>query len=287
MYIGCKFENNEKNHLTSNILSFNYTEAEGSNPMPSIPHSHSHTEIMIVYDGVGELLINNKKIPFDKGKLYVINPNTEHAEFQKSNLKYFVIKIKDFALDAAAEAPQYKAFNLSSKESADIFETLLSVVTELRSYLPYKEEIAREILTGAYYKFLRIIESRNHSIKNEIEKFISSNMKEAINYIEGNFTKAINLSEVAERFSISHNTLIRLFHKHTALSPKQFILEKRISVAKEELINTDHSASHIATICGFSDAAYFTKQFKIHTGMTPSDYRRTKKQERLVSSKNI
>ena len=271
MYIGCAFNETSPN-FTTNVLSFNYTEVDDK--MASIPHAHQYTEIMMVLDGVGELMINNKKRAFEKGILYIINPNTEHTEFQKKDLKYFVIKLQNFIVFSSNNECSVEEIPLDNKVFADLSESLLSVAKELRSDMPYKEEIARELLTGIYFKFLRIAEGAELLIKKENERRSSSRVKEIIDYISGNATKDLNIENIAHSFSISQNSLIRQLKKHTGYSPKQFIMLKRIAIAKEKLRNTNHTTTEIATICAFSDAAYFAKQFKKYVGLTPLEYRR-------------
>lgn len=61
---------------------------------------------------------------------------------------------------------------------------------------------------------------------------------------------------------------------HTSLN---YIMNLRIDRAKKKLASENGSVGQIAEACGFYDATYFSRLFKKHTGVTPSQYRRIPK----------
>ena len=55
-----------------------------------------------------------------------------------------------------------------------------------------------------------------------------------------------------------------------------YLLEYRIKIAAELLLNTDKPVTEICFETGFHDASYFTKTFRELTGYTPTSFRRNK-----------
>ena len=62
------------------------------------------------------------------------------------------------------------------------------------------------------------------------------------------------------------------------MTPVEFLKHIRIQKAEELIVRSSESFSQIAYAVGFTDPKYFTKCFKKATGMTPSEYRSSKKE---------
>ena len=63
------------------------------------------------------------------------------------------------------------------------------------------------------------------------------------------------------------------FKKHTGKTYLDYVNMLRIDLAKILLVESDLSISAIGYQVGFSDAAYFNRQFKKYVGCTPGKYR--------------
>jgi len=88
----------------------------------------------------------------------------------------------------------------------------------------------------------------------------------------------ISESEIAEKLNLHQSYVSRLFKKVMKCNFQSYIIRHRIGQAKAMLHHTDFSIMNIANYCGFTRQSYFTRQFKKITGMTPSEYRKPKKQ---------
>ena len=62
------------------------------------------------------------------------------------------------------------------------------------------------------------------------------------------------------------------------MTPYQWLMERRIEVAKEKLRDSRLSLADVAAECGFSDHAHFTRLFARIVGVTPSAWRRALKE---------
>ncbi|MFR6216598.1 MAG: AraC family transcriptional regulator [Enterocloster bolteae] len=93
-------------------------------------------------------------------------------------------------------------------------------------------------------------------------------------YINEHFDESVNLDSLANRFYVSKYHLSREFKKEYNQTIIQYLLNKRITYAKELLRFTDMSIGEIAQKCGIGDMNYFNKVFKKVEGSTASEYRR-------------
>ncbi len=83
-----------------------------------------------------------------------------------------------------------------------------------------------------------------------------------------------SLDELAKRFYLSKSYLTRSFKAVTGFTINEYQNMARIKKAQTLLVRTSLSVSEIAEQTGFSTAAYFIRNFKKTTGVTPLTYRK-------------
>ena len=76
----------------------------------------------------------------------------------------------------------------------------------------------------------------------------------------------------ASEINTSSASFRRLCNSVLGKAPLEAIHEIRLNMANN-LLSTTLPIEDIAQQCGFSDHGKFTKKFKAHTGITPSEYR--------------
>lgn len=99
-------------------------------------------------------------------------------------------------------------------------------------------------------------------------------LQSSLDFIDQNISDPdLKNNVIARQNNISEVYLRKLFSKEISLSPKQYIILKRIGKAKELLTDKSLSVSDISSLCGFNSVYHFCKCFKLHTNTTPTDYR--------------
>ena len=94
-------------------------------------------------------------------------------------------------------------------------------------------------------------------------------------YIKSHFTNDISLNDIAEHVHLSPAYVSQLFKQETGENISTYITTLRIEKAKMLLRDPQEKLYDVSLLIGFSSSAYFTRLFKKHTGMTPSEYRRS------------
>lgn len=84
----------------------------------------------------------------------------------------------------------------------------------------------------------------------------------------------ISSQQLADMVPTSRSQLNRRIRNITGMSTTLFIRQRRMIVAKRLLRDTSRSIGEIEAICGFDSPGYFSRMFKMMTGMTPSEYRK-------------
>lgn len=94
-----------------------------------------------------------------------------------------------------------------------------------------------------------------------------------VNYFSENYDKSINIADVCREFGISLSSFNKLMIKRFGLSPRQYLINFRMSKAKELLKNTDNSVESVAHFVGYEYCGHFCNEFKKKVGLTPLEYR--------------
>ena len=100
-------------------------------------------------------------------------------------------------------------------------------------------------------------------------------MRDITESLDHNYKKeTLRMSDLIERFHVSGSFLSHEFRKETGLSPKQYIVLRRIGEAQSLLENTNQSIGEIEAELGFSSGVHFSATFKKYVGMSPREYRK-------------
>jgi AraC-like DNA-binding protein len=80
-----------------------------------------------------------------------------------------------------------------------------------------------------------------------------------LQYIDKNPRADLRLSALCKYVSISPAHFSRTFKQFVGLNVTDFVVAKRIALAKERMLLTDDSIQQIAFGCGFESLPYFYK----------------------------
>jgi YesN/AraC family two-component response regulator len=106
------------------------------------------------------------------------------------------------------------------------------------------------------------------------DHLMSHEIKRALAFIDDHYKENIRLKYIADKVSLSSYYFSRLFKKEVGVNLSQYILHKRLEVAKRMLEETEQSIVDISAFVGFQEHNYFGKIFKKFTGATPTEYRK-------------
>jgi AraC-like DNA-binding protein len=96
----------------------------------------------------------------------------------------------------------------------------------------------------------------------------------ALRYMQQEFHKGPTLVDISNVVGLSPFHFHRRFTELLGLTPKQFLLDCQIYLAKTELLSGEKELVQIAKECGFAHQSHFTSRFKQATGFTPTRWRK-------------
>lgn len=89
--------------------------------------------------------------------------------------------------------------------------------------------------------------------------------------LEQHYT-SMDIEEIARLSGLSPNRFYQSFRRHTGLSPHKFMTTIRLNASLCLLANTPSSVMDVAHSVGYPDELYFSRLFKKHMGMSPTEY---------------
>lgn len=107
-----------------------------------------------------------------------------------------------------------------------------------------------------------------------------STLSRSVGYLLVNYCDDIRIPELAAMEHLSVSRYNYLFKERFGVSPKQYVLRLRMYSASELLCSTDLSVKEIGAICGYGDSHFFSKIFKSYFGVSPTDYKLGKREEK-------
>ena len=128
-----------------------------------------------------------------------------------------------------------------------------------------------------YEKELNRIRSIVYSNEGQINTVIGIR-----NYIENHYDVDLNLDLLSHIQFVSKYHLLRLFKKYYGQTPRQYLIDKRIEISKEHLIN-GMSVTETCFAVGFESLGSFSTLFKTKTGIAPTEFQK----EQLSRSKIV
>jgi len=96
---------------------------------------------------------------------------------------------------------------------------------------------------------------------------------DTMQYVEDHIHEKITLQDMADSVHLSVFYFVRKFREESGITPKQYIISRKIAHAGMLLEETDLKVREIADRIGY-EAPRFTTLFRTTTGYSPCDYRR-------------
>jgi AraC family L-rhamnose operon transcriptional activator RhaR/AraC family L-rhamnose operon regulatory protein RhaS len=255
-------------------------------------HKHDFTELVVVDAGRGVHVTQSLRHEISAGDVLIIPRGMKHGYEDTDNLSivniiFSMSLIEGIPGDIKHIPGFYSLFRLNSTQlkrhikkrgflSLDAEETAFVRHCAGRINRELKEERDgyKSVCTLSLADLI-IYLSRKAS-RHNIESH-SENIAEILSYMEKNYNKEMTLEKLSNRLKLSPRSFQRLFKAYLGTSPFKHLLCLRLRHAGKILLATELSITEIAELTGFSDSAYFARQFKKFYRMTPRKYRDSQK----------
>jgi len=117
--------------------------------------------------------------------------------------------------------------------------------------------------------YILLSKIKREASPSSVDKKRASEIKE---YLRNYFADIKSLNDVAEHFSISRAYMRNIFVKHYSLSPQAYLINLRLERACV-LLKSNIPINTVAISVGYGDQLQFSRLFRKHKGISPSEYR--------------
>jgi len=100
-------------------------------------------------------------------------------------------------------------------------------------------------------------------------------------YLRDNLASPVSVGELARLASLSSSHFSALFKASTGIGVVEYVRRLRSARARELLMTTDASVADIGMSVGYGDPFYFSRQFRLVNGTSPSEFRRAATQNQV------
>ena len=239
---------------------------------------HSAFEIQFISDGECSYFVNDRVCNCARNSVLLIHSNEIHNRLSSEckNLKRFSVIIGNDLIennralkDMIASLRDVRQIDLPEKEAILCRIMLEEIMDEMEKRKVFWQDSA----ISSVIKFLVML-SRNKKCQSQMQNKPNQLITEMVQFLDENATRKISLDELAEQFTTSKYWISRQFHQNTGITIRDYIIQRRVSLAKVFLENTDLKICSVAMNVGFDDLSTFNRDFRIVTGITPSEYRK-------------
>ncbi|WP_127589031.1 AraC family transcriptional regulator [Paenibacillus koleovorans] len=257
-------------------------------------HYHRGIELLFVYQGKGQLVLNRKVTPLESGSIFFIQPFqlhrvhfdvSEDCPYERSVIKfeptYFYPLLKQYPT-------VLRFFERMWKD--ELSEQVLRMESDRTYIYSLLERLYRRVgdsrekrggseLAEAAAVLLLPILDYLQSLEGAIEERTSGvpraehHAEKIMHWVEEHYTEPFELEQVARELHLSKHHVSHLFRSETGSSLTEYVIARRIRQACWLLKTDDASIEQIGARVGFPHFSYFCRVFKKSTGMTPAQYR--------------
>jgi AraC-like DNA-binding protein len=147
-----------------------------------------------------------------------------------------------------------------------------SLFTELIAVIKLNRPALQQVMAGYTAQMMGLLYSEQQAgLAGDDQALLI--VQKAIAKMQSEIESGLNAQALARELNVGYSSFRHTFQQHTGSSPHQYLLELRLVRARNLLKQTTQSIKEIAQQAGFDDEHYFSRFFKMKTGLTPGQWR--------------
>ena len=237
------------------------------------PHWHDAIEILYVTKGVARQQLDENIFEVKKGDIIVIWHDQIHSTFSIQGQECEMAVLQFLMEDIHYSDKSIRFLSEVSTENC-LYPNIYNMFETISNEINHKNEGYFHIIKAEIHKFYALavrntavlpIRSYNHYPKKEV-------ILKIFKYIDDNYSNyETTLVSAAKHIHLSVPQFMRIFKTATGMTFKHYLNFYRIKRSLL-LLSDNETVTKIAEICGFENINTYIRLFKLHTGITPTQY---------------
>lgn len=250
-----------------------------------VRHAHPHCHVLLKVDGDDtQFLVGDKVVPLTDELAVLVNAWEPHSYVhnpQRQNALILALYIEPEWLRvfrpnwAASSAPGF--FEQAAGEmSAHIRRLALDLAAEMvhePDARRNQEQLLSELMLAVIQRFTPW-KTIGASLR-EMSQCASVDwrIRNTISLMRSNPSGRLNTTDLSKAAGLSRAHFFRMFESSTGVTPHVFMNMLKVEMAVAAIINSDSSLAVISEKLGFTAQAHFTRFFRDHCSVPPSEFR--------------
>lgn len=238
------------------------------------PHVHNELVIAVTENGAGKSVTKRGSDTSIPGQLLVYNPHEPHegGAVKDFGWQYRAFYISSTAIDQLSSRlfdgkvqASYFMNNCIQDKNLSLAMHRAHAIFEVSKDLVERQSALLDVLAVLYARYG---EPRFKPIKlgNEMVP-----IKAVMEFMHQSYASSIAMADFASVAKLSEFHFMRVFHKHTGLTPHAYLTQVRLEAARR-LLFAGLSSADTATSVGFFDQSHLVRHFKRVYGITPQQF---------------
>ncbi len=250
---------------------------------------HDFWELVFIDSGTAKIINGDQNLLLKQGDAFLHKPNTPHTIYtddlfansaiitfdsKSTHLKNIAEKI--LVLDEYEKTLLNKIISEAKLTYADKLNDVHLTKMTKKSVSPFgTEQIIKNSIELLLVSVIRNFQTKKSPIA-DITLNVDNGLivQKIIDILTEklNNSDTVNLNEISYSLGFSKTYIKSKFKKKTGFSIIQYFIYMKIDKAKKLLSEQKYTISEISDMLGFNTVFYFSRLFKLHTHMSPTEY---------------
>jgi AraC family transcriptional regulator len=251
-----------------------------------VRHAHPHCHVLIKADGADtQFAVGDNLVQLTDQQAVLINTWEPHAYVHYKERPRTIILalyiepawLKSFRPNwAASGAPGF-----FEKPAGDVSPRIRRLSMDLAAMMladpgagSEQEQVLSDLMISVIERFTpwRTLSRRLADVDRNRDRF-DWRIRRAVDLIRLEPQAAQDVDALAKEAGLSRAHFYRLFERSTRMTPHVYLNLLRMELAVKSVVHSDESLSAVSDTLGFSAQSHFTRFFRDHAGVSPSEFR--------------
>ena len=250
-------------------------------------HNHDFLQLVIVLSGIGKYKVGDAIYSIKEGDVLIVNPAEWHTSLPVDSAEvptremiigFSEIQLQGYEKNYLPFAGDGHVMHTAGEVRQKLFKICASMESENSV-----DKQGRYYMMKAYLMQLLVLLIREQaepvkgyqsfSFETINKKYV---VEQILNYFEDHYSEKVSLDRIAENMYLSPFYISKIFKSETGDTPIRHLINIRLEKAREILLEEkDRSIQEVAAQVGYDDAYHFSKLYKKHFGVSPSQTRKS------------
>ena len=223
-------------------------------------HIHRSFEYFNQINGSTEISIGDKKYILKSGESVLIFPLQPHS--------YTCIEDGDILTSIFSPEMVSTFYKTNKNKIPKNNKFFCSLPKNINSDNIFHQKAIAYFICGEFEKESEYVEI-SHKLGDQL-------LVSILLFADKNYRTPCFLRDAAAEIGYDYAYISKFFKKRVGMSFRQYVNRLRINESKQVLRSDSNTIEEVSEACGFASVRAFDREFRAQTGMTPSDYKKSK-----------